>query len=939
MSRAKEVNSYTSSPVIQFISAKRLIKCIISVVCRCPHPARRWGAVLITFIALSLRSSLASSLHCAHSSGPSSVGHNKWLSSDAYSGVVVDCRARSLTRVPRYTKSNVTELDLSRNNISTIGQDDFVNMTNLRILVLANSFITTLENHCFRHLIHLEQLAFNDNDITSLQSGVFVGLHSLRVLTMTGLFLTSYPTQFVSHTRELRVLSLGIIGDSIIPAKYARLPRLEVLDFNGETQGLAQITAAMFDNIRDSNIATMSFRNIAALEEFEAGAFSNLPNLRSLVISCNRLLSYRVTMESLVATTNTTVDTVVLDGITGIGVAIFDEADFCSPFWRTVQRLSIKCAHLVGFVFNHAGCLSKLRQVSLDYNALTQTTPLSPDFSVITPFLRTISFSHMGWCTDTFHDEFCFDRYYLLDADDYFPMRPPVLATTSSLITNNTDVCNDKPLSVANIRIPASVEFFHIADVGLNSPRKIEVNACTIDLRMRYLNISMNKFTKVLGNEFRLIGGSRLEIVDASHGAVELITPEFMQNFKNLRFLNLSHNVLGASGSDYQGTFSQLPLLEDINLSYNKLGQISPRAFELCTNLRRLNLANNELTHIDMYMGHLSALELIDLRGNRLVTLSDTFMRNLDEQFHVRPLVLNIQREMFACNCESVSFVRWMRMTHVRLTGKDQLTCSYGDLDKVRITEIVVEHLEAGCHVSVLPIVAPIIAVVILISIGGFLVRYHRWYIKYHLVLCWLRDGRTFSSTTGKEHDAMVTYFLHASNSRDQQGGVARISRWVCTRLLPRAEDEWGLRLYVGDRDDVGGASKMHNFVRGFESSDKVVVCLTREFIDDTDCMNYLATALDSSKPLSKYIFVLFDEIQLITLPRRLRQLLLPNAPSVLLTWGDIEVDDMHAPETFWRRMRDALMRDPDQERCRRHFDVIPLLMSQHSVTDNFGRQ
>ena len=132
----------------------------------------------------------------------------------------------------------------------------------------------------------------------------------------------------------------------------------------------------------------------------------------------------------------------------------------------------------------------------------------------------------------------------------------------------------------------------------------------------------------------------------------------------------------------------------------------------------------------------------------------------------------------------------------------------------------------------------------------------------------------------------------------------------------------------------------MHNFVRGFESSDKLVVCLTREFIDDTDCMNYLATALDSSKPLSKYIFVLFDEIQPTTLPRRLRQLLLPNAPSVLLTWGDIEADDRHAPETFWRRMRDALMRDPDQERCRRHFDVIPLMVSQHEeYNDNIGSQ
>ncbi|KAK2185718.1 hypothetical protein NP493_225g01035 [Ridgeia piscesae] len=60
-----------------------------------------------------------------------------------------------------------------------------------------------------------------------------------------------------------------------------------------------------------------------------------------------------------------------------------------------------------------------------------------------------------------------------------------------------------------------------------------------------------------------------------------------------------------------------------------------------------------------------------------------------------------------------------------------------------------------------------------------------------------------------------------------------------------------------------------------------VVVCLTREFIEDSDCMNYLATALDSSKPLTKYIFVLFDDIQPTSVPRRLRQLLLPDSDHV----------------------------------------------------------
>ena len=152
---------------------------------------------------------------------------------------------------------------------------------------------------------------------------------------------------------------------------------------------------------------------------------------------------------------------------------------------------------------------------------------------------------------------------------------------------------------------------------------------------------------------------------------------------------------------------------------------------------------------------------------------------------------------------------------------------------------------------------------------------------------------------------------------------------------MTHAEDEWGLRLYVGDRDDVGGVSKMHNYVR----SVKVVVCLTREFIDDSDCMNYLATALDSSKPLSKYTFVLFDDVQPTSVPRRLRQLLLSDVPSVCLTWGVINENNQHKNHSLWRRVRNALMHDPDQERCLGRFQSLPGLASIHDNGANGTRE
>ncbi|KAK2165419.1 hypothetical protein NP493_1365g00001 [Ridgeia piscesae] len=428
-----------------------------------------------------------------------------------------------------------------------------------------------------------------------------------------------------------------------------------------------------------------------------------------------------------------------------------------------------------------------------------------------------------------------------------------------------------------------------------------------------------------------VVGRSRLEILDTSHGILQHVTGNNMK-YPQLRFLNLSHNNLGLAGSDFGETFIHLIRLEDINLSHNKLRSISPVAFQRCTRLRRLNLANNELTQFDLNIRHMTMLEYIDLSENRLFRLSSVFTSKMDEQFQTQTSEVNLRGNVLVCNCESVLFVRWVASTKVLLTDRDKLICLYGDRRDVSVTGIAINELEVGCDVTInqLIVFVPVIVAVVLVSIMTWLVRYHRWYIKYHLTLCWKVEGAT---TT---HD-QVLYFMHSANPRDQEGGVARISRWVCTRLLPRAEDEWGLRLYVGDRDDLGGASKIHNFVRGFQSSDKVVVCLTREFIDDSDCMNYLATALDSSKPLSKYIFVLFDDIQPTSVPRRLRQLLLPDSPSIQMSWDSVKDEGESAHDTFWRRMRDALMHDPDQERCRRRFDTIPLLVSIHD--NNMSQQ
>ena len=206
---------------------------------------RRNGAAVVIFIVICLPSSITSTVQCTRLKGSSIVEHNKWLTLDVYPRVVVVCKSRGMSRVPKLDSNDVTELDLSKNNIRTIYKHYFVKTTDLSILVLGSSFIKALHDNCFLKLTRLEQLALHDNDIKTFHPAVFAGLHALRVLTLSGILMTSYPTQFVPHTPELRVLSLSVIENTTIAAEYTSLSHLEVLEFYDGNSSFVEITAAM----------------------------------------------------------------------------------------------------------------------------------------------------------------------------------------------------------------------------------------------------------------------------------------------------------------------------------------------------------------------------------------------------------------------------------------------------------------------------------------------------------------------------------------------------------------------------------------------------------------------------------------------------------------------------------------------------------------------
>ena len=704
--------------------------------------------------------------------------------------LTVDCSSRNIVHIPTYIGSDVAELFLNGNGITKVRSNDFANVPNLRALVLSHNSIRTLESRCFRHLGKLERLDLNDNDLTSISADAFVGLQSLRVLTMSALPLTSYPTQFATHTPLLRVLSLSAIGGATIPAEYARLPRLEVLDFYKDSVPVTQLTAAMFDNIRDSDIKTLSFRSLKHLREIEVGAFSNLSNTRSLIIAFNKQLSFRKTVAALAASTNTTVDSVVLDGASGDKMTILVESDFCSPFWRAVRRLSIRGTSLLGFVFAKSHCLSQLRELVADYNSPIMVQPISPDFPAIFANLKTLSLSHRTLGTRAYYHAYDLSREDLFNVGDYFPTRPPVMPV-ANIETTNT--CNYNNL----LSLPSSLEFLYMTDI--RSKLSVPQNGTFCVGNVRYLNLSHNSIATVLRDGCRINSSNRLEIIDLSHGQLETIPSEFFY-FPRLRYLNLSNNALGVSGSDFRETFRHLIRLEDINLSGNKLARISPEAFKRCTRLRRLNLANNELINIDLNFRHMVSLEYIDLSDNYLMRLSNTFMAKLDQQFNVRSLDVNIHSHMLICNHNSASFVCWTRVTHVRLTDRNHLTCSYNGRRDTKMVDIPLDQIKKKCSFPVKAVVVPI-GVGLLISFVVFaLLRYQRWYVLNRLMPNQLPGSKASIYIQAKQPKAALLY-LRSIESRNKQRGSTRLLRWDDDKVAPLGDEKLSLNIRRGDSD------------------------------------------------------------------------------------------------------------------------------------------
>ncbi|XP_074534251.1 leucine-rich repeat neuronal protein 3 [Halichoeres trimaculatus] len=104
---------------------------------------------------------------------------------------------------------NITEIDLSQNNISSVGDVRLGSLPQLLSLHMEENWIQELPDSCFSSLPNLQELYINHNQIISISPAAFQGLSKLIRLHLNSNRLTSVNSEWFLHLPNLEILMLG----------------------------------------------------------------------------------------------------------------------------------------------------------------------------------------------------------------------------------------------------------------------------------------------------------------------------------------------------------------------------------------------------------------------------------------------------------------------------------------------------------------------------------------------------------------------------------------------------------------------------------------------------------------------------------------------------------------------------------------------------------
>ncbi|CAG2163352.1 unnamed protein product [Oppiella nova] len=206
---------------------------------------------------------------------------------------------------------NLELLDISRNQLTTLGEDNFLESSRIETMVLNENKLTSVQNNTFNGLVSLKKLYLSQNNLQEVNANTFRPLSGLEFLDLS---LNQIRYISVDAFRGLHNLNQLILKSNLLNAipsnSFQFVPKLRVLDFaqnplhnltDDSFASLMSLTDLYLDNCSLNAIDSHSFRGLVNLstlnlttnhlEEIPLKSFSDIILLEELKIGQNSLKS------------------------------------------------------------------------------------------------------------------------------------------------------------------------------------------------------------------------------------------------------------------------------------------------------------------------------------------------------------------------------------------------------------------------------------------------------------------------------------------------------------------------------------------------------------------------------------------------------------------------------------------------------------------------
>ena len=335
--------------------------------------------------------------------------------------------------------------------------------------------------------------------------------------------------------------------------------------------------------------------------------------------------------------------------------------------------------------------------------------------------------------------------------------------------------------------------------------------------------------------------------------------------------------------------------LTSVDLSYNRILNLKGNVFAQQINIEMLNISNNYLQVFLFKIDHLRSLSQLDLSGNQLMQIFNTevFSTQVHKIQEGGHFSLNLTSNPFSCSCYSLSFLKWLVYTDIKVTDWQQYNCLYKHaiISLNNLTSDILPALNIECQSKEWLMVSVALVCVLLIVIAiSFVLFRHRFEIKYAcLKHVWERTKyeRLLENDT-YPYDAFVAFH---ENEFD----------FVENQLLPHLEEEGPhkLNICVHYKHFTVGGFIEENIIKAIEQSRKTLLILSKGFLQSEWCeFEYRIARVKAFKKRKNIILpIIMEELPVRDMSKSL------TGEARYLEWPK----DPGQRDVFWTNLREAL--------------------------------